>query len=243
MKSVEDYNYKLGLTAATAATSYSALCSLYDRSLKPLSAGGLLVCLILSVLNSAQKRKRLDGNTFKLLNVGLLGASIVTTKQVFHRFGFLGKRNAAIYTLLVLETFAVACPALQSVFKYGLPKLRLWPFWAGGVHGLLYMTGFLGAAWSCYASMPVLVGSRLYECERLAFIPLALPELLPAVLLALNGAARAGSKRLSSRLFAVPFLSFLLLSFFRSFSLSFFLSFPPSFPYLNLSLDTVPIYS
>jgi len=172
---------------------------------------GLYVTLIVaSVLQGASSRGRLEGNTFKLLNLGLFLSSILFyTVSIAKQKVLLGGSFFSINTLRLTSqlAFAVfsALPCYLSLKEYGLPKpkMQFLPF-----ASLPFLCLFSAASVGLFSlftalsqSISIAISSKTLVSCFAALAPSATGVscfLVPLILFALHGAALAGPKRLSS---------------------------------------------
>jgi hypothetical protein len=85
-------------------------------------AGPLVLANSLDILRSASRRNRLDGGTFKWLNLGsclFFAASLMKQAQKIN-----GDLQASLISRLIFFSYGAVVP-IASLIKFGLPKLKL----------------------------------------------------------------------------------------------------------------------
>jgi hypothetical protein len=120
------------------------------------------------VLNSAYKRKRLDGTTFKYLNLGLVLSTMLYLMKGWRSiyYGGMAMRMGDLIGSVLFITSGVA--AASKLFKYGLPSLRRFK-WKGEkgscpLSSFLYLvstiTTFASSARVIFNGMTTVWGTR-----------------------------------------------------------------------------------
>lgn len=133
----------------------------------------------LQVLKGAANRQRLDGNTFKLLNLGYSLSFIWTWLKIT----IIGSGGANIGFKKYLPEIITFIASTMNLFEYGLPELRI------QINNKSPLAlSYLACAIHRFACM--IKNAAITPCSNNLFIAF--------IFLALHGAANAGQKRLSS---------------------------------------------
>lgn len=151
-----------------------------------------LLSTIIKILNSASKRNRLDGSTFKRLNLSLL----CTTMWIVVAMARNISPNLSIFSISEsIFSCVTMYSSIRAIQKFGLPKINF--LYSSKLSSLCFLA-------STFSILKVIQHTFIRITINSAFnyeqyiSGLSEMILIPFIFLVLNGASSVGPKRLSS---------------------------------------------